>query len=433
MPSGRSSFRLAALGVALAALCTLVPDVARAQEQPPGVYLGLTKYTRGQKTPIMVLPVRGAAGDSIGEMIARDLDFSDRFTIIKAAGPLDTSTPNYPLFARLGAAGVVQGTVLPTGYLRVQLHDVATQKVVNSKDFALPASTLTPAWRFAVHQVSDGIEEWITSQRGIASTRIAFERGGRIWTVDSDGAGLRAVTENGMSAAWTPSGRHLVYNVLDGARNPIMAVDLATGAKRVVTSASNTQDITPVVSADGRTVAFARITENGTDIHVVPFEGGTPRRVTVGRGRISSQPSFSPDGGRIVFCSDRPGHPEVYISDVDGTNAEQLTSGSYGDRENRAAPDWSPDGRLVVYESLNGGAYQLMTLNVRDNSTRQVTSESRNQDPSWAPDSRHIVFTSHRSGNRQLWVVDIETGRTRQLTRGAEARLAAWSPRLAAP
>ncbi len=421
-------FRALKTAVVLAVLIHLAPGVALAQEK--GVSLSI-QYRPWQKTTLIVLPISGSNGDSIARMVSRDLDFSDRFTVVATSSVPAVSGPlNYELFTKLGVDGVVQATLLPSGWVRVALHDVGLKMVRNTKDFPLPAPALSASWRLAVHGVADGVEEWITGVRGIAQTRIAFTRSGRVWTVDSDGANVIPVTPGGMSPQWLPSGRAIVYSILDGARNPIMLTDLATGAQRVLVSESSVEHSAPVVSPDGRMLVYARGSDVGTDLYQRPIDGGASRRITVGRGRASTQPSFSPDGQRVAFMSDRSGHPEVYISDLDGTNTELLTAAAFGDRDYRAGPDWSPDGRLIAFQSRNGGTFQIMTINMRDQSVKQVTNDGRNDDPSWAPDSRHLVFTSTRSGTRQLWIVDIETGRARQLTFGPETRLSAWSPRL---
>lgn len=364
-------------------------------------------------------------------MLSRDFDYSDRFNLVStSSAPAVTGVLNYTLFGKIGVDGIVQALLLPSGWVRVSLHDVQKKAVLNSKEFPLPSSVLSASWRQALHGVSDEVEEWITGQRGIAQTRIAFTRGGRVWTVDSDRANVTPVTPSGMSPQWLPGGRGLVYSILDGVRNPIMTTDLSTGAQRTLVSGPSVEHSSPAVAPDGRMLVFARGSDSGTDLYAIPLDGGGPRRITVGRGRASAQPTFSPDGQRIAFMSDRSGHPEVYISDADGTNAELLTAAAFGDRDYRAGPDWSPDGRLVAFQSRNGGTFQIMTINLRDQAVRQVTNDGRNDDPSWAPDSRHIVFSSTRSGTRQLWIVDVETGRSRQLTSGSEARLSAWSPRL---
>ena len=142
-------------------------------------------------------------------------------------------------------------------------------------------------------------------------------------------------------------------------------------------------------------------------------------------------PSFSPDGRKLTFTSTRAAHPEVYISDADGTNLEQLTQYNVGEQADRQSPDWSPDGRTIAYHAQVGGAYQIFTIGLRERLPKQLTSDAVNTDPWWAPDGRHIVFTSTRTGVQQLFVMDTESGRVRQLTFGGGGpRTGSWSPHL---
>jgi TolB protein len=405
----------------------------QAQQRPSGVSLTL-EYQPGRKVALMVLSVAGTAGDSIKAILDRDFDYSDQFQYVPAiASPALGGTVDYGLAGRAGAAGVVQVVRLPSGWLRVLLHDVAAKKVANQGDFPLSLSENTDSWRLGVHAVADQVQAWITGAPGVAATRVAFVRDDRVWVVDSDGANARAVTPRGMSPSWHPNGRLIAYHVFEEDRIRLAVTDVVTGAQRSLTNVRGANDITPAISPDGRSVVFSRSVEQTagqTDLYVMPFEGGAATRITVARGSINLAPSWSPDARRLVFASDRSGREEIYISDADGTNVSLLTADAFGERNRRADPGFSPDGRLVAYSSEVGGQRQILTINLRDQSVRQVTSDGRNNSPSWAPDGRHVVYSSTRGGNEQLWVVDIETGRIRQLTRGTPARLADWSARL---
>ncbi len=422
--------------VAVATIATLLSPLAtpaRAQNRPAGVSLTL-EYEPGRKIAIMVFPIGGAGGDSIKTIIERDLDYSDRFQVVPSISSPAAGQPiNFALAATAGAAGIVQGQLLSSGWLRVMLHDVAGKKIVQQNDFPLPTSVNTDNWRMGVHRISDQIEQWITGQPGIAATRIAFTRDERVWVVDSDGANPRPVTPRGLSPKWHPSGRYVVYHSFDEDRIRLYVTDVITGAQRSLTNEKGANDLTPAISPDGRSVAFSRSVEataGQTDLFVMPFDGGRATRISVARGSINLAPSWSPDSRRLTFSSDRSGRNEIYIADADGTNVSVLSADAYGERNVRADPRWSPDGRFVAFSSDVGGTQQILTLNLRDRSVARLTSDGRNQTPAWAPDGRHVAFASTRGGSEQLWIVDIESGRMRQLTRGSRARFADWSPRL---
>lgn len=431
--SARPFAHRATLGLLLAATVavTVAAPLAAQDTTQAGVSVRLN-YAAGTRPGVLVLPLRGANGDSIRAILQRDWDFGDRVTVITGtAGDAigATSAINYELAARLGAAAVVQPSLTAGGALHLAVHDVARRGLLAVRDFPLAGRAPDAAWRMSVHAASDEVERWLTGVRGIASTRLAFVRDRRVWIVDSDGENARPLSDRGaLSPSWHPSGRSVVHSVLtDRGYQQIVARDLS-GGSRVLASGGVT-NITPVVSPDGDQVAYAHGEERGVDLFSVPFTGGTPRRITVGRGTDNMSPSYSPDGRRLAYASSRLGHPEVYITDADGAGAEVLTQSSYGEQSYRSNPDWSPDGRLVAFQSLVGGQFQVMTIGLRDRGVKSLTDAGRNEDPSWAPDSRHVVVTSTRTGQQQLFVLDAESRRARQLTRGGGgARMGAWSP-----
>jgi len=430
------SSRAALWALALVAIAAPV----RAQDTTyKGITLNAQYNPLRDKVGIAVLPVTGAFGDSIRAIISRDLDYSDRFTVI----PVDSTDPsalrapgagaglNYPVFVHMAAAAIVQITPVATG-LHVVLHDAARGQVVNVNEFAIPSGGLGRDWRLAVHGVSDEIERWITGQRGIAATRIAYVRGQSMRIVDSDGADEITVPTDqcGVSPAWNRTGTTVVYSTC-GAGSRIMAIDLATGrARALIGPTRNTTYLTPVFMPDGNTVVYSRAGENGSDLFTISATGGTPHRVTSGQGTDNTNPAPSPNGRRFVFTSGRLGHPELYITDADGTNVQVLTDFENSDTTFRSDPDWSPDGRQIAYSERSHGRFQVRTVQASGSTPHFLTSEGENEQPSWAPDARHLVFTSTRTGVRQLWIMDSESGRMRQLTFSAGARLAAWSPRL---
>ena len=419
---------------ALLIVLALAAPLAAQDTTTRGVRIGLA-YDPGTKPGVVVLSVTGVAGDSVRAIVGRDLDFGDRVNVISLEGAstaavLRNGAPNWPLLAQLGAAAAIQVTPTATG-LHLAVFNVGTRQTALIRDYPAPAMSAARAWRSAVHGLSDDLEESLTGTRGIARTRILFERGRRLWVMDSDGEQVTPVSDlpTASSGAWSPDGARITYSTYVPSQIALQPVD--GGVSRVIARGSGVY-ISPVFSPDGASVVYAHGVDDGVDLYAVATTGGAPRRLSVGRGSDNVSPTFSPDGRRIAFVSGRAGHPEIYTMDADGTNVDLLTPLDVGQGAYRASPDWSPDGRQVAFQSRVNGAFQLMTINLRDRGVKQLTSDGSNEDPAWAPDARHVVFVSDRSGARQLWVLDTESGRTRQLGRGGAVRLPAWSPRATA-
>jgi TolB protein len=425
-----------AVAIALAVLAPLTTSAQDQNNPPQGVRIGLN-YAAGGKPGIIILPIERTGGDSIGTILARDLDYSDRMNVIildaatvKALTPGANRKINYALMAKFRASVLVMGVPSAAG-VQITVYDVSAKKKIGSADFVLPKGERDGNWRFAVHGISDEIERWILGVRGMAQSRIAFVQSGAIKVVDSDGAMTRTIRagSGSLSPSWSFDGTRLVYCVLGDNGTQIFEADLKTGAISRISAVRPGLNITPVFTADGNAIVYSRGANEGSDLVMVDRSGYT-QRLTVGNGTDNNSPSFSPDGSQIAFISGRSGIPNVYIMDADGTNMTLLTGVDMAVPNYRSSPDWSPDGRSIAYQQRASGGFQVWMSDVRSRVPRQLTTDGENEDPSWAPDARHLVITSTRGGDKQLWVLDTESGRFRQLTHSSGARLASWSPLL---
>ena len=148
------------------------------------------------------------------------------------------------------------------------------------------------------------------------------------------------------------------------------------------------------------------------------------------RGTINVEPAIHAKNGSIVFSSNRRGKVMLYSMNQYGENIKQLTfTGSYN-----SSPDWSPDGRYIVFSGYSGGRFDLFLLDtLNNNRIKRLTSFKRSngrwanhESPSFSPDGRQIVFTSDRTGYSQLYIIHIDGS---QLTRITFDRFTYKSPK----
>jgi TolB protein len=415
-----------------------------------GVRIGIV-YRPGVRPGMVVLPGRMEL-DSVRAILSRDLDYSDRYEVISMPGgdsvrlagtgssgntsgprrPGPAAALNYPLYRALGADFAIDVRAAGDTAI-VVVHDVDAGGIRRTLRQRLPDPD-GPQYRLAVHRLADQVVQATLGLPGIAATRVLFVKDGKVFRIDQDGADLTMVSSTdrqAMSPAWAPDGRHFAYMEFAGGHGQLFTQDVATNHRVSVVTTGKALDFTPAFSPDGKTLAFSRATEEGTDIYTVNIRDNCClQRLTVGGFSDNLSPTYSPDGQRIAFVSTRPGLPQIYVMAADGTDQQLFAPFDYGVTGSSNAPEWSPDGQSVAFHRDVGGTLQVFVLDVRTRTVRQLTSLGRNEDPTWAPDSRHLAFVSDRSGYRQLWVIDLETGRIRPLLQQSGARLPAWSPRI---
>jgi Tol biopolymer transport system component len=115
------------------------------------------------------------------------------------------------------------------------------------------------------------------------------------------------------------------------------------------------------------------------------------------------QPAFAPDGKRIAFMSDRNTYRDVWVSEVDGANAVQIT----GLRSMETAwPRWSPDGSQISFVARLDGRRSIYLVGPGGGPVRRLAASGDDADvPAWSGDGRWIYFRSSRSGQHQIWKI----------------------------
>ena len=153
-------------------------------------------------------------------------------------------------------------------------------------------------------------------------------------------------------------------------------------------------------------------------------DGGHLKQLTRAKG-YHAEGSYSPDGKRIVFCSNRDNSKnlELYIMDADGKNVRKLTNapGCYN-----GGPFFSPDGKKVVFRSdrAKKDHLQLYVIDADGTNERALTDDLNwvQWGPYWYKDGKHIIYAGADHGNPtvrpnyDLWWMNIETGKKVRIT-----------------
>jgi Tol biopolymer transport system component len=202
-----------------------------------------------------------------------------------------------------------------------------------------------------------------------------------------------------------------LFTSLRGSESDLWVIPAAGGEARNLTNAPGLE-IEASWSPDGARIAFAT-DRDGRDLWVIPSAGGEATRLTRGNLRPGSV-EWSPDGQSLVFVGDRPGGGrELYRLPATGGPARPL-----GAARNVGNSKLSPDGTQISYSSFEGGWAFVDVIAAAGGTPRRLTPGTDNvyhPRAIWYPDgSRLLVQQLDLPGNRDA--IDLVTVRLSDAT-----------------
>lgn len=209
---------------------------------------------------------------------------------------------------------------------------------------------------------------------------------------------------------FSPDDTSVAYSHDAGKGFEIFVRQLTPDAREIQITSDGGQNMEAAWSPDGKLIAYYSYGKGG--IWLIPPLGGPARQLT----SFGSHPAWSPDGQWIVFQSNPISNlsfegsgfargSALWIVHPDGTGARQITvsgspQGGHGD------PSWSPDGRRIVFASEDEPRYGLWSVKFDGTGLVNLTPNGSSflpHDPVYAPDGKSIMY----GGFQGLWQIQV--------------------------
>jgi Tol biopolymer transport system component len=224
---------------------------------------------------------------------------------------------------------------------------------------------------------------------------------------------------NGAFPAWLPDSKAIVFS----GQGYLWRADVPPTSEPERMPFVGTDGSMPAIAelrdGNGARLVYARSTADENIWRVDTTRAGGPGRASGILAMASTVRDFlgdlSPDGTRVAFVSQRSGTFEVWLANLDGSNALQLTE--INSPRVVAAPRWSPDGGLIAFQSSASGQFEVYTIPASGGTPRAIAPHSANDYvPSFSRDGRWIYFGSTRTGTYEVWKVPVSGGEAVQVT-----------------
>lgn len=405
----------------------------------------------------------------VAEELRSDLEFANIFEFLQDSlfvnldQAKDLYNMRYEDWSERGVSFVLKLAYKMEGeklVLEAILHDVPGQKKIFGTRYQYASKQY---WRL-VHTLAEDILKELAGERGLFLSRIAMScRKSRdakeIYVIAPDGRSQTPVTTDNtisLSPAWSPDGKTMLYTQYTNLRGTLKKGIvlkrhvLATGDRKTLSAREGVNSggawnpkknlVALTLSYNGKGEIYF-IAPNA-ETEPIPFSrdiqvrrvGGEGFRESYSSTLLDVEPSWSPDGNKIVFSSARTGNPMIYTVDTGTKIATQLTfAGKYN-----ATPAWSPKGDKILFaaQRIAEGNFDLYIIDPDGNNLNRLTNGERegrrrvnSERPAWAPNGRHFAYSSNEDGTYGIYIMSTDGLQKRRVSpKGMDCRDPAWGP-----
>jgi Tol biopolymer transport system component len=226
---------------------------------------------------------------------------------------------------------------------------------------------------------------------------------------------LRLLGGHVASLAWTADGKEVVY-AFDSPEwgIPLMRLRIESGPQLPRRALTGVEAATsPAISRRGNRLAYVRVL---SDLDIWQIQPGKLPHSFISSTQAEVNPQYSPDGRRVVFQSNRSGQSQIWACDQEGGNAVQLTSFETG---SNGTPRWSPDGQSIAFDRVLKEGQRIFLMAQDSDHLRRLTPSAGDWDemvPSFSRDGKWVYYSSTQTGRNEIWRAPVEGGNGTQMT-----------------
>jgi hypothetical protein len=240
-----------------------------------------------------------------------------------------------------------------------------------------------------------------------------------LWIANLDGSGQQFVLDHAAGPSWAPDGKRLAFYGEEG----VDRQKDANGTPWVIEGGSNGiwsmlagvswQNADFHQYAQEGSARWAAWAPSGDMLAYDATPGNVNRRVyflgTTDNRQFDiqipgEQADWSPDSQKVVYRSCRENKCGLWVSNRDDSGAHQITQ--VGDD---AFPRWSPKGDKIVFSRKETGNHDVYLVNVDGSNAKRLTTDPAHDTlPCWTHDGSQIVFKSARSGSWAIYIMNAD-------------------------